>query len=267
MFASRCIYPRSSLVQREGVEPSCRKAADSKSAASASSAISGLYNSYMIKLFSSQDFNIAKSKDRLNLKCEHCRNPFLAPKNEIQKFEAGHPRVRLRFCSIKCMNLAKWTSIHLKCKQCQKDFLRQKCHVGRNNFCSKSCAGKYNAAHKKFGTRRSKLEKWIAKNLKTSYPTLSIEFNKSKAINAELDIFFPLLKLAFELNGILHYKPIFGENKFLQIQNKDKAKEIACRAKGIDLLVIDTSKQNQFSPESSSCFLDQVKKAINQKLG
>jgi len=48
------------------------------------------------------------------------------------------------------------------------------------------------------------------------YPDLVIHFNKKDAINSELDIYIPSLKLAFELNGIFHYEPIFGKENFLK---------------------------------------------------
>ena len=41
-----------------------------------------------------------------------------------------------------------------------------------------------------------------------------------EAINSELDVYVPSLNLAFELNGIFHYEPIYGEKKLNQILSK-----------------------------------------------
>ena len=58
-----------------------------------------------------------------------------------------------------------------------------------NNFCSKSCATKYNNAHKTKGTRVSKLELYIQSQLLKLYPNLLFLFNDRTAINSELDIY------------------------------------------------------------------------------
>ena len=93
-----------------------------------------------------------------------------------------------------------------------------------NSFCSSTCSGTYNSAHKKFGTRRSKLEKWLEEKLIMSYPSLEFHFNRKDTIYAELDIYIPTLNLAFELNGIFHYEPIFGDKKLQSTQTNDKRK-------------------------------------------
>jgi hypothetical protein len=53
--------------------------------------------------------------------------------------------------------------------------------------------------------------------------------------------YIPEIKLAFELNGIFHYEPIYGTEKLNQIQNNDNRKFQACLEKEIELCVIDTS--------------------------
>ena len=114
-----------------------------------------------------------------------------------------------------------------------------------------SCAGTYNNTHKTHGTRRSKLEVWIEEQLTKLYPNLEIHFNQKDTINSELDIYIPSMKIAFELNGIFHYEPIFGEDQLNKIQNNDHRKFAACHEAGISLCVIDTSGQKYFKPKSS----------------
>ena len=80
-----------------------------------------------------------------------------------------------------------------------------------------SCAATYNNKNKTHGTRRSKLECFIEKKLSELYPDLTIHYNQKDTINSELDIYIPSFKLAFELNGIFHYEPIYGEEKLNQI--------------------------------------------------
>ena len=110
----------------------------------------------------------------------------------------------------------------------------------KNHFCSRSCAATYNNTHKTHGTRVSKLEVFLQEELPKKY-SYEFHFNRKDAINSELDVYIPELKLAFELNGIFHYEPIYGPDKLNQIQNNDNRKFQACLEQGIELCVIDTS--------------------------
>ena len=134
-----------------------------------------------------------------------------------------------------------------------------------NLFCSSSCAATWNNVHKSHGIRRSKLEEWIEKQLTTLYPNLDIHYNKTDTINAELDIYIPSLKLAFELNGIFHYEEIHG--KLSKIQKNDNRKFQKCIASKISLCIIDTSHQKRFTELSSKPFLDIITNIISKKLG
>ena len=136
----------------------------------------------------------------------------------------------------------------------------------KNHFCTKSCAATFNNTHKKTGTRRSKLEKWIEEQLTSLYPNLAFKFNKKDDINSELDIFIPSLKLAFELNGVFHYEPIFGKQLLEKMENNDQRKLQACLERGIELCIIDTSKQTYFKPHTSQKYLDIIINIINAKL-
>ena len=107
---------------------------------------------------------------------------------------------------------------------------------------------------------------WLEQKLTILHPTLEFHFNKTDAINAELDIYIPSLKLAFELNGIFHYEPIFGKEKLKLSQNNDQRKFQACLEKNIELCVIDTSHQKYFKEQSSQKFLDIIKQTILKKM-
>lgn len=154
------------------------------------------------------------------------------------------------------------------CLNCYKSFYKQHCEIKKtsNHFCSQSCAATYHNTHKTKGTRKSKLEVWIEEKLKELYPQLEILFCDKTEISSELDIYFPTLKLAFELNGIFHYKPIFGEKKFSQIQNNDNRKFATCIEKEISLFIIDTSSLVHFKPNKAQKYLDIITDIINQNL-
>lgn len=127
---------------------------------------------------------------------------------------------------------------------------------GPNHFCTQSCAGKYNNAHKTKGTRRAKLEVYLEQELEKLFPDLKFHHNKTDAINAELDIYIPSLRLAFELNGIFHYEPIFGAEKLSRIRTNDQRKYQACIERGISLTVIDSSSMKYFKHNNAQKYLD-----------
>ena len=89
----------------------------------------------------------------------------------------------------------------------------------KNNFCSKSCAAIFNNKNKEYGIRRSKIEVLIEDMIKSDFPNISFSCNNKSIIESELDFYFPELKIAIQINGPTHYKPIYGQEKFVQIKN------------------------------------------------
>jgi hypothetical protein len=162
----------------------------------------------------------------------------------------------------------KEDSSTLICEQCTSPFIKRLSQIKKtkHHFCSQSCAAKWNNTHKTKGTRISKLEKWLAIKLPQLYPSLEFHFNRKDAINGELDIYIPSLKLAFELNGIFHYEPIFGKDKLSSIRTNDARKAQACLEHGIELCLIDVSHLSYFKEQKAMKFLTIIQNIINLKL-
>lgn len=221
-------------------------------------------------LISPNELNNYKSKDKIPLQCYQCNNTFYWPKNQVLCVLNGKVKAKGQFCSRQCRNKSFFSSIKLNCSNCNKEIKKRPSEIKRRksnrSFCSQSCAGVYNQTHKKHGTNKSSLEKYIKEKLIILYPNLEIHFNQRDTINAELDIYIPSLKLGFELNGIFHYESIFGDNKLQKTQNNDKRKILACAEKGIGLCIIDTTSMSYFKLEKANKFLEIITNLINNSL-
>ena len=66
-------------------------------------------------------------------------------------------------------------------------------------------------------------------------------------IGTELDFYFPELKLAAEINGFLHFKPIYGLDKLKRIKEIEADKVKKCRKLRIALHIIDVSQEFHLS--------------------
>ena len=224
----------------------------------------------MIPLFTDAEFQAAKSRQLLPLKCKYCDKTFMKTKHHIQDFMRTNKQDTGDYCSLKCAKTNHRIGCHyiVFCQNCGKKFRRQlsQFRAVKNHFCGQSCAAKWNNTHKTHGYRRSKMEVWLEEQLRSLYPTLDFDFNKTSAIDAELDIYIPSLKLAFELNGIFHYEPIYGDKKLASMQTNDKRKFAACIERGISLCVLDVSSVKYFKPANVQKYLDIIINIINQAL-
>jgi hypothetical protein len=221
----------------------------------------------MKPLFTEEEFNKTKSDQKLPCKCYHCNGIFYSQKKEITRIIKNKTN-NAKYCSLKCTSESKITKKTLKCLNCSNDFYRMINQIkkSKNHFCSHSCSTTYNNKHKTFGTRRSKLEKYIEEQLTLLYSNLEILYNNKEIINSELDIYIPKLKLAFELNGIFHFEPIFGNDKLDKVKNNDNNKFKLCIEQGISLCIIDTSQQKYVKPTTSQKYLNIICDVINQTL-
>lgn len=218
-------------------------------------------------LLSQEDFDKLKSRDFVSIKCCIYGNTFKRMKKHILDAYVKH-QTYSKYCSTKCFyedTISK--RINCECQQCTKKFTKVYSQLNKttNNFCSRSCSATYNNKNKTSGTRRSKLETYLEEQLAVLYPDLEIHYNRKDTIQSELDIYIPSLKLAFELNGIFHYEPIFGDSKLNKIQTNDQNKFQLCQQHGISLCIIDTSAQKRFTELSSQKYLDIIKNIIEMK--
>jgi len=206
--------------------------------------------------------------------CEWCKLPFYVKIKEI-RWDLKNPKHPNRkngntFCSRKCKYASFVKKVSCLCGNCEKEIFIVPRIINESKsgfvFCSKSCSVTYNNTHKTTGNRRSKLEIWLEEQITLAFPNLHVLYNNKETINSELDIYFPDLKLAIELNGIFHYEPIYGKNKLTSIKNNDHRKFQACLEYKIELVIIDTSSLKYFKPQNAEKYLQIIKNIIDNKL-
>lgn len=175
---------------------------------------------------------------RIEKKCDYCGDVFLKRLSQALRFK-NH------FCSKECRDKFKDKKEDVICLECGIEFKKGQCDIKRfpRHFCSDICRKNINK-HKDWGSSRSKLEIAIEEHFKVVFPFMSIDYNKTHK-GYELDIFIPCLDLAIEINGITHYKPIYGDKIFIRRQQIDKEKLIKCMELDIKLFVINVSEDGE----------------------
>jgi hypothetical protein len=180
--------------------------------------------------------------------CLHCNKIFPLEKHRVQR---AAERGTGKYCSQTCARHARRTSQEVNCVNCETLFRKQSVELKRtgNHFCSRSCSAQFNNRHKNLGaSRRSKAEDYLSDLIRRDFSSLEIIQNDRSLLSSalEIDIVIPSLKLAIELNGPLHYFPLFGHEKLARIRAADHSKQIEIKSIGYDLLVIDISASGYF---------------------
>lgn len=201
---------------------------------------------------------------KIQCTCDFCNQSFLREKKQFYK------KRKNIFCSIECSNQYYNKAVITECGHCKKTVIKKLTEYKSSKsgmvFCNHSCSATYNNTHKSKGTRVSKLEIFLREEITKEYAQLDIRYNEKNAINSELDIYIPSLKLAFELNGIFHYEPIYGSDKLEKIQNNDNRKMQACLEQNIELCIIDTSSLSYFKKDKALKYYQIVKNLVDAKL-
>lgn len=198
--------------------------------------------------------------NNVTLNCSNCSKEIKKIKSEFENNKNG-------FCDRKCYMdyKRKIGQTIVTCNDCGKEFskkIRDAKLANGINFCGKICANK-NLKHNK-GV--SKVEIYIQSKLLEIYPYLDFDFNMRNTIGSQLDIFIFSLKLAFELNGPLHYEPIYGQEKLDYIQNNDNRKFQACLENGIEFVTINISQIKYVKPDRIDPYLQMIVEIINSKI-
>ena len=208
--------------------------------------------------------------NKIKTKCDHCAKEIFITKYQIKNFN-NH------FCNKSCA--AKYKNAHtiytkkektkVNCSHCNKELLKDNWAIAnlKQFFCNRTCQSKYQNIHNTSFSNRSKLEIYLENQLNLLYPNLNFSFNDRTTVGGlELDIYISSLKLAFELNGIVHYEPIYGPDQLSTVHKNDKRKFKFCHENNIGLAVIDTTSQKNFTEKSSLKYLDIITNIINQNL-
>lgn len=202
------------------------------------------------------------------LQCLYCNEEFFLEKHRVQRaIERGTGK----YCSQTCARHARRTSQEVLCANCKALFRKHGVELKRtsSHFCSRSCSAQYNNRCKNFGaTRRSKAEDYLCALIREDFPHITITQNDRSLLPSglEVDVFIPNIKLAIELNGPIHYFPLYGESKFRKIQAADAMKQIEIQSVGCSLLVINTSEYGYFKKAKamlSLYYANRIKPLLN----
>jgi len=167
-----------------------------------------------------------------------------------------HPKWKGKhFCSVKCRHLSQVTSITQPCGWCNKSVTRNLAEAKGSAsgllFCNNSCSASYSNT-KRRKSRRSKCEVMLFDLLSKEFPNVTMLPNDKTMLDGlEVDIAIPDIQLAIEWNGIVHFKPIYGQSKLDRIQNIDKQKLEIAENKDINLIVIpDLVSKDEYVKEA-----------------
>ena len=168
-------------------------------------------------------------------RCTYC-------KNEIEKEVYELKRSREPFCSLRCQaaHRSVMGTTRSKCAHCGGPVVRVNKELRKSKsglvFCNHTCAASFhNQLRRK--SRRSKIEIEFFDRLRAAFPDVKMIPNDKLLLDGfEVDIAIPGLSLAIEWNGIVHIQPIYGQERFAKILERDHEKN--CRAVEAGVLLV-----------------------------
>lgn len=216
-------------------------------------------------LIDESSYNLLQNKDIVLCSCVLCNKEFTRTKKRIQLYlkRSGN---NAGYCSRACANKARINHVFLPCEECSKVSKKRAYDVNHNKhvFCSCACHAKYKNKNKKGGINRSAIEIHIESLIRSAFPALNLICNDHTILDGqELDFYFPTLKFAIELNGITHYEPIYGLDRFTRSLDSDKRKMIKCYEKGIELAVIDISAAKTLTKKWKQIYWNEVNSLLS----
>ena len=171
--------------------------------------------------------------------CEYCGKE---KKRRLGDKPSHHNWSGKSFCDRKCRGLHDNKTVTKPCQWCGELVERKNKELKKSKsgyvFCNQSCSASYNNTLRR-KSRRSKVEKLLFELLKEEFPDLEIIANDKTLLDGyEADIAFPQINLCIEWNGVVHYRPIYGQDKLDDIQKRDVEKQHIAQEKGINLIVV-----------------------------
>lgn len=223
----------------------------------------------MIKLFKDEYLKHITQLDELAFKCVQCQKKFCREKHEYLKSVETKDYKLVEYCTNECKIKYDNSTVDYNCRQCNALFKRRRVEIARTRvgFCCSACANRYNAAHGKQGMTRSQFEVWTESRLNHDYPNLTIHYNDRTLLKrSELDIFIPSLDTGIEINGPVHYDPIYGDKQLKTVQRNDRRKINKCAEMGIDVHSIDTRAMGHFNEAEANKHYQKIKQIIDKKI-
>lgn len=162
---------------------------------------------------------------KMKLECKNCGKQIYRPPSIV----ANKQNI---FCSKKCHDEFQDMKQEVKCDKCGDMFKKGQCFLDRtkHNFCCTDCASKYWFENSFVETEFENLVKTLG---------VQYERNTRKVVHPlELDFYFPDIKFAVEINGSVHYEPMYGMGHLAIVKERDKRKREKCKQLGIQLRTI-----------------------------
>ncbi len=109
----------------------------------------------MIRKYTDEEFEKAKTKDKLLLECVECSKDFPKDKRLILAVMKGQKFATCKFCSDECVrrHREREKNVIKKCANCKKTVKIQLSQVTENNFCTSSCAATFNNKKRRYSEK------------------------------------------------------------------------------------------------------------------